>query len=182
MTELTQELLIELLHYDQATGIFTWKRRDVKHFKTPRSHKMWNSRFAEKQTGCVSDKNGRNYLVICVLNTNYLAHRLAWIIATGKPPIYEIDHVNGDGCANWFANLRDVPHLENTRNSRLCSNNSSGINGAWWDKNRGKYLAYINIEGKRIHLGRHFDIEDAKNARADADIKYRFHKNHGSPR
>jgi hypothetical protein len=182
MPELTQELLIKLLDYNPDTGVFIWKPRAKKHFKTARACKMWNTRFAGKQAGCKSQKGNRTYLVIGIFYVLYHAHTLAWIITTGKKPVYEIDHENGDGLANWFANLRDVPHVENSRNMKLKKSNTSGANGVYWNEERKKHEAYIHVDKKKINLGRYAKKKDAIAAREAADIKYGFHPNHGSRR
>lgn len=51
-------------------------------------------------------------------------------------------------------------------------NNTSGHKGVWWDKNRGMWQAYIQVHGKRIHLGRYGKLEDAVKARRRAEEEY----------
>lgn len=51
-------------------------------------------------------------------------------------------------------------------------NNSSGKKGVAYNKNKGMWEAYINVHGKRIHLGRYSDKEDAVKARNRAEEEY----------
>lgn len=51
-------------------------------------------------------------------------------------------------------------------------NNSSGIPGVSYQKNRNTWFAYIWIKSKRINLGYYSDIEDAKKARKNAMTMY----------
>ena len=51
-------------------------------------------------------------------------------------------------------------------------NNTSGHKGVWWDENRGMWQAYIQVHGKRVHLGRYGKLEDAVKARRRAEDEY----------
>lgn len=57
-------------------------------------------------------------------------------------------------------------------NEKPPRNNKSGHKGVWWDKTRSMWSAYIQVHGKKIHLGRHYTIEDAIKARIEAEEKY----------
>lgn len=57
-------------------------------------------------------------------------------------------------------------------NNKLPKNNTSGHKGVWWDKNRGMWQAYIQVQGKRVHLGRYGKLEDAVAARIRAEDEY----------
>lgn len=51
-------------------------------------------------------------------------------------------------------------------------NNRSGAKGVWFDTKRGQWEAYINVHGKRIHLGRFGNRDDAVKVRARAEEEY----------
>lgn len=51
-------------------------------------------------------------------------------------------------------------------------NNHSGVKGVWFDKRREMWEAYINVHGRRIHLGRFGNRDDAVKARAFAEEEY----------
>ena len=51
-------------------------------------------------------------------------------------------------------------------------NNHSGAKGVWHDKERDLWEAYINVHGRRIHLGRFKSRDDAIKARARAEEEY----------
>lgn len=56
----------------------------------------------------------------------------------------------------------------------LRRDNKSGCLGVSWNGESGKWVANITVEGKRIYLGAFKDLEDAKQARQAAEIKYNF--------
>jgi len=41
--DLAVDIIRELLNYNSETGVFTWKNRDRKWFKTDRSWKIWKT-------------------------------------------------------------------------------------------------------------------------------------------
>lgn len=108
----------------------------------------------------------------------YLAHRIAWFLHYGEWPNGQIDHVNGNGLDNRIVNLRCVSGKENIRNCRLSKNNTSGVNGVWVQG--GRFVAEIMVNRKKISLGSYKNIDEAKEARRKAEIKYGFHNLHGS--
>ena len=158
--ELTAEKLRELLHYDQETGIFTWKVRTAKCVKV----------------GCVAGSpNGLGYLQITVLSRRYKAHRLAWLYVYGSWPTDQIDHINRNRTDNRISNLRDVSHKQNHQNKSKPSNNTSGHPGVYWHRWASKWLAQIKHNQKMIHLGCYDTIEEAIAARKAGELKYWGH-------
>jgi hypothetical protein len=72
----------------------------------------------------------------------------------GEIPKYEIDHKNRDRADNRISNLRDIPHSENRKNSKVYNTNTSGHTGVHFDKNRNMWMASIQVDHILIHLGR----------------------------
>ena len=58
--------------------------------------------------------------------------------------------------------------------------NTTGVTGVFYHKVRRKYVAQIMVDGKLIYLGTFATLEEAAEARKDADIKYKFNANHGN--
>lgn len=109
----------------------------------------------------------------------YLAHRLAWYLYYLEWPSGQIDHINQDKKDNRICNLRVVSNKENHKNMPIQKNNKSGIVGVHYAKRKGKWVAYIKVDGKRIHIGSYADIFSACCARRSMEIKLGFHSNHG---
>lgn len=162
------KFLKEILDYDEQTGIFIWKKRNKKYFKSERDCNAWNTRFATKQAGYIyKNKNNYEQIYIRIYNKKYQASRLAYYYFYEKWPKYNIDHLNGDSLDNSILNLRDVSQKINCCNSKKRIDNTTGIAGVYWDNSRNKWVAEARDfkTGKKIFLGR-FDIfEEAKNAR-----------------
>ena len=164
---LTQDKLKGLLNYNPETGIFTravdsgrnncWKKGSV--------------------SGYFDASNG--YVKVSLLGKRYYAHRLAWLYVHGKFPENKIDHINHNRTDNRLCNLRTVSNTDNSRNCSKQANNTSGTTGVVWDRDLLKWSARIMVNRKCLYLGVFVDIELAKNARKQAEVKYGFHKNHG---
>ena len=164
---LTQERLKEVLHYSRETGIFTWLIT------------------ANRNGAAIGDEAGwlrdNGYRMIAINGVDYRAHRLAWFYIYGEWP-EQIDHKDHIRRHNWIDNLRDVSSSENGKNQSIPKRNKSGIIGVRWHAQKCKWHAQIGVDMKKIHLGYFTCIEDAAEARKEAEIKYGFHENHGLPR
>ena len=97
-------------------------------------------------------------------------HRLVMNIDDSDKRI--IDHINRNKSDNRKENLRIVTPNQNVFNSGMLSNNKSGIKGVAWNKAQCKWVAYIKLNQKHIHLGYFKNIEDATVARKRAEEKY----------
>ena len=54
----------------------------------------------------------------------------------------------------------------------IAKNNTSGFKGVSYNKNIGKYHAYINLNKKRVHLGTYDTAEEAANIRKEIEKRY----------
>lgn len=176
--------LHECFTYNKCTGIVRWKNRPIHHFKSSHAMNAWNARYAGKISGKISEsKKNKTYSHVSINKKRYYLHRVIYAMVTGSiDPNMEIDHINGNGIDNRWSNLRLVHQRINARNHKIPSHNTSGICGVRFEEDRGLWLARITINKKMINLGRFSDVSDAIKARKAAEIKYNFHKNHGSDR
>ena len=82
---------------------------------------------------------------------------------------YEVDHINRNRTDSRKSNLRVVSRLENMQNKSAYKNNTSGVTGVKWNKHRKKWQVQLTVNSKRMHIGLYEDLEDAKNARIEAE-------------
>jgi len=170
------KILRQLLSYDHETGKLTWLHRSQDLFKSPTQAIYWNPKWAGAEAFTSFDRYG--YRQGTVLGNVMRGHRVCWAIYYGKWPKV-IDHVNGVRDDNRIENLRSVTQKINCRNSRLSSDNTSGVSGISWCKSRNRWEAYINGPNGRIALGRFPKLTDAKLAREAAAAMHGYHENHG---
>ena len=156
---LTHSRLLECLDYDSSTGLFTWKwRTDI--------DERVNHRDAYEIAGRTG---GDSYVTIGIDYQQYSAHRLAVFYMTGKWPTQVVDHIDGNKSNNAWSNLRVVTPQQNTFNSGVSKNNTSGHKGVCWDKKNQKWLVSIMINRKSKFLGRYTDLQEAIKVRKDAE-------------
>lgn len=136
VTELTQEYLKSLLHYDPETGLFT-------------RTKSINNQIKGVVAGYLKPDG---YVRIGINRNKYSSHRLAWFYFYGVWP-KEIDHINQNPSDNRICNLRECTHSQNLANVGLLSNNTSGLRGVYWQKQKERWRAQIKIKQKSFHLG-----------------------------
>lgn len=161
------EDLKELLDYDPDTGKFTWKVR--------RGGIITKG----SPAGTVRRNDSNAYISILIDGKGYQAHRLAYYYMEGHWPKGDLDHINGNGLDNRWINLRVVTSSENSRNKKIRTDNSSGIQGVYWHKQICRWIARIRNAGKTIHLLTTQDFFLACCARKSAENKYGYHPNHG---
>lgn len=149
----SQERLHALFDLDEATGVLTWRYR-------PETLKEWNTRFAGKPVGCVSQ---RGYIKLRLEGACYLAHRIIFKMMTGLEP-EEIDHLDCDPGNNAPANLRAATRRDNECNKRARVDNKSGLKGVSIDPKTGRWRARIQIDGRRRTLGLYGSASEASRA------------------
>ena len=90
----------------------------------------------------------------------------------GQPCGLVVDHINGNTLDNRRTNLRAITAAQNAKNLAMNRNNKSGVSGVSWHPEKNAWAAAIWVGGKNIHLGTFKDIELARLARAEAEVKY----------
>ncbi|RUT65187.1 hypothetical protein CKG00_01270 [Morganella morganii] len=143
------DLLRDIVTYNRETGEFFWRNRPRSLFKSDRSYKIFNTRYAGKKCGALT--NG--YLAVGFNNSLFYCHRLAWAIHYGYWPDTDIDHINMDKTDNRISNLRLVNRRGNMSNISVTKGNSSGFIGVHWAKRERKWLASITVNKKTQFIG-----------------------------
>ena len=174
--------LRKLLEYNPATGKLFWLERTPDWFSDGRQSaehtcRRWNTRYAGKEAFTSKDKDG--YSKGSIFRCDFRAHRVIWAMAHNDWPPETIDHINGVKDDNRIENLRAVTHIENLKNQKLPSSNTSGHMGVCWRPNSSNWEAQIKVNGRQIYLGRYVKKDDAIAARKAAEVNYGYHVNHG---
>ncbi len=71
----------------------------------------------------------------------------------GVPDDKETDHCDGNGLNNCKVNLRICSHQQNLYNSSKQTNRSSKYKGVVWYKQTKKWMARVQWNRQRYHLG-----------------------------
>lgn len=148
--------VLRQVSYDPATGEF---RRLVSRSRSP----------AGSDAAKKIDTHG--YRVVCIGGRQVRAHRLAWFYMTGEWPQHDIDHRDTNRQNNRFLNLRPATRRQNLANASLSARNTSGSKGVHLYAKTGRWQAYINVNGKRKHLGFFATRDEAAQAYACAAAK-----------
>lgn len=84
----------------------------------------------------------------------------------------QVDHANHNTLDNRRSNLRIAEHAENVQNRNRYRNGSSGFKGVSLNRRLAKWVAYINVNKARKHLGYFATPERAAAAYNEAAIKH----------
>lgn len=150
--------LHELLDYDPGTGLF-----------------MWLEMRGSVKSGDVAGTSTRDGICIRVDCRRYPASHLAVLWTTGKWPLGEMNHRDGDDTNNRWRNLRPVDRSQKLWNRGKPQNNSTGFKGVTFHKGRGMYMAQIQVRGNHRFLG-YFDTAEQAH-RAYCRAARRLHGN-----
>ncbi len=173
--DLTSDYVRECFSYNEEAGKLSWLHRPRHHFNSDATYKIFISKCADKIAGWVASDGYSN---VRINGKAYRSHRIIWLVHYGEWPKF-IDHINGDISDNRLLNLRNVSQLQNSHNSSRPSTNTTGYVGVAKVSKGNGYRAQIMCNGESIHLGRFATIEEAVDARIQAQIRLGFHENHG---
>ena len=109
------------------------------------------------------------YYKVCIHNKPYLAHRIIWLYVYGYIPENGLDHIDRNPANNRITNLREASKQCNARNSKISSNNSSGITGVRFNKRKLCWTADIMVNYKNYRLGSFADYIEAAATRLAAE-------------
>lgn len=174
---LTAEQARAVLRYEPETGRLFWRERPQETFASDWAWKVWNMRWAGAEA--MTALNSKGYRSGKIWSNIHRAHRVIWLMQTGEWPEDQIDHINGVRTDNRWGNLREVTNTENGRNQKKHVTNTTGHTGVYWEPDRKKWAASVNIRGRNKRLGRFDTIDAAVAAREAANKKFGFSDRHG---
>ena len=108
--------------------------------------------------------NGFHRLISVINGKNVLLHQFLGF--------KHHDHIDRNELNNRKYNLRQCSQKENCRNSSKRKDNTSGVTGVYWRKDRQKWVANIICNDKYYALGCFVKKEDAIRSRLQAEAKY----------
>lgn len=138
---LTAERARELLDYDPVTGVLRKRNR---------------------QTGVWRELNTLNkdgYFNVTIDKKTYIAHRVIFLMMTGRWPDPTVDHVNRVKTDNRWSNLRESSVADNTRNRGSYRRHQFA--NVYQTPSTGRFEARARINGKLIRFGTHDTPEAA---------------------
>jgi HNH endonuclease/AP2 domain len=150
---ITHTRLLEVLHYDEHSGVFTWRVRTSQ-----------RARIGE-EAGTITN---HGYRVLTIDSKRYLAHLVAWFYCHETWPTTLVDHRDNNKSNNALSNLRLANKHLNAANSRGHKDSKTGVKGVTFDARYGKYRATIGVNGRQHWLGYHETIKQAADAYSDA--------------
>ena len=126
--------------------------------------KAFNAKILEK----TNHLDSKGYRVTWFNGKVEREHRLIFAMHEGYLPEI-VDHIDRDKSNNKIENLRAATKSQNNVNSRIKSNNKSGVKGVYFCKSTNMWRARISFNGKTNEIGRFNDLQRAKEARVEAE-------------
>lgn len=161
---LDREYLLKCLAYDPESGLLVWRAdRPPAHFPSPAAYIAWR----DQKAGSIAGWPTRlGYLKLSLDGAQLWQHHVVLAMhGIEVPDGMEVDHLNGNPADNRLENLRVVDRATNMRNTKMRSNNTSGVNGVMVYRRSKPFMAMGTADGKKVFLGNFATIEQAAAAR-----------------
>jgi len=148
---LTHQRLLEIISFDPETGIAVWRNgarggKRIGHLlrgsKRSRPYRYWNIKEFGRQKA--------------------FSH-IVFFYMTGRWPIAEMDHINGDTLDDRWSNLRECTRSQNEANRGPRRSNKTGLKGVVKYDHQDYFRAKIWRGGKQRWLGK-FPTAEAAHA------------------
>lgn len=117
------------------------------------------------KAGYIQEPKGHR--LIHVLGDYWKASHLVTLLVLGHVPKDNmlVDHLNGIADDDKMENLRYTTPGINSKNCKRRCDNTTGYAGVWYDPATDKYRSCLNVNHKRINIGRFSTIIEAHEAR-----------------
>lgn len=134
----------------------------IERLKTEFSYNQESGMLTRKSNEKVMvSKNSLGYYRVSVGPKWYPTHRVIWAMFYGEWPRKQIDHIDLDRTNNRIENLREATNSENQQNKGKQKNNTSGMPGVYWYKNKRLWHVCVKLNRKLYSFGYFKDKEDA---------------------
>lgn len=118
----------------------------------------------------ISDKDGYPYAVAFIKGHQRKMHR--FLLDVSDPRV-KVDHRDGNTLNNQRSNLRACTNAQNIRNQRPhADKRTSKYKGVYFEAGRKEWRAQIQVQRKKINLGRFASEMDAVRAYDTAALKH----------
>ena len=154
--QLTQDQVKQMFDYHED-GFLIWKVANSRRIKTG------------DVAGSFCKSTG--YFTVFINGVNYQLHRIIFLWHHGYLPENDTDHEDQNPINNKVENLREISRSCNSINSKLMSNNTSGVKGVSWVKSKSKWISRIHQNGKTELLGYFLEFTDAVKARYKKEVE-----------
>jgi hypothetical protein len=120
--------------FDYRDGFLYWRKKV-------------NKRHSIEQPAGTDNASG--YCVITINGKKIHAHRLIWLWHNESLPKM-IDHANRDTLDNRIENLREADYVRNAYNSKLKSDNTSGVKGVSWCNTYNRWVVQMYANKQKV--------------------------------
>lgn len=144
LIKLDKEKVRIAYNYDSNTGILTNK----------------SNRRGVVVGNKVGSPTSKGHLFSTLDGKSFPTHKICFLHYHGHLPEF-IDHINGVRDDNRIKNLRGCTACQNQQNSKIQTNNTSGIKGVSWNKASRMWHTIIMSDNKKHFLGYFYDKEVA---------------------
>ncbi|HFD4838433.1 TPA: AP2 domain-containing protein [Streptococcus pyogenes] len=84
----------------------------------------------------------------------------------------EIEKTKSCGCLKTGATkeyMKSITDLESLKSTKPTAKSTTGVRGVYYNKQKGKYQAFINVDKKTVYLGQFEKLSDAEHVRRNAE-------------
>lgn len=166
--DITAEYIRSIFHCDPDTGVVT-------RLRVVASDNRWGTlQRVGEEVGHFAPEEGYWRVRIAGVRRTFKRAEINWVYFKGEwpPEGMIVDHENRVRSDDSIGNLRLATRAQNQRNCARPKNNTSGVKGVTWCKQTRKWMAYIKVDGKSMHLGRYEKKSQAASARELASYLY----------
>lgn len=113
---------------------------------------------------------------VCIDSVEYYVRRVIMVLQGYSVDGMIVDHIDGNKFNNKLSNLRVVSYAENTRNKKIQANNTSGITGVVFSKNKSGSSYFVAQWSEMGKVKRKYFSIDANGFDLAKQLAYEYRK------